>query len=126
MSDEMEKPQTANQVLEMPWVLISNQIQQLNTGLNERFNDVNARFGDLKTRIDDMNTNLSKRIEDVNTNLSKRIEDVNINLNHRIDGVDKRMDRLDVRLVNRVSIWVTAIIAALTIILGFLLGHVHF
>jgi tetrahydromethanopterin S-methyltransferase subunit G len=126
MSDEAKKPQESSPVLEMPWVLISNQIQQLNTSLNERFNDVNARFGDLKTRMDDMNTNLSRRIEEVNTNLAKRIEDVNTHLNHRMDGLDKRMDGVEARLTHRLSIWITIVLAALTALLGFLFAHVRF
>ncbi len=113
----------------------------------DRLGDVNARIDDMGTnlarRIDDVNTNLSKRIEEVNTNLSKRIEEVNTNLsqrledvsttlNHRMDGLDKRMDGLDnrmdgleVRLANRVSTWVAIVLPVLTVILGFLLGHVH-
>ncbi len=148
MSDEVQKPQESSQLLEMPWVLISNQIQQLNTSLNERFNDVNARLGDVTVRMDDMNAsllrriedvninlskriedvniNLSKRMEDVNTNLSKRIEDVNASLNRRIDGLDKRMDGLAGRLTNRVSIWVAVIAAIASAFLGHAFNRVHF
>ncbi len=116
-------PSESGHPLEMPWILISNQIQQL----NERFNDVNARIDDLNTnlsqRIDDLNTNLSKRIEDVNTHLSKRIDDLDTNLSRRIDGLDKRMEGVEARLANRFSAWTTLLTGIITALLGFILGR---
>jgi tetrahydromethanopterin S-methyltransferase subunit G len=73
----------------------------------------------------------------MNTNLSKRIEDVNTNLNHRMDGLEKRVDGvetqvtqriagIEARLTNRVSIWVTIVVAAATALVGFFMNHVRF
>lgn len=58
---------------------------------------MNARFDDLKTRMDDMNANL----------------------NHRIDGLESR-------LTNRVSLWVTVVVAVAAVLLGFLFIHLRF
>ena len=97
-----DKPETpsAGVVVEMPWVLISNQIQQLSTQMNERFNDQRIRFEDRFAQID-------KRIDQVDK---------------RIDQVDKRMDGIEARLTFRNSTWITIILAALGIILGVLLA----
>lgn len=119
MSDEGEKPQESGQVLEMPWVLISNQIQQLNTSLNERFNDVNARFNE---RFNDMNVRFNERFNDMNArfdDLKTRMDDMNTNLNHRMDGLESR-------LTNRVSLWVTVVVAVAAALLGFLFTHLRF
>ncbi len=86
----------ANPVVEMPWVLISNQIQQLSTQMNERFNDQRIRFEDRFTQID-------KRIDDVGTRLSGRI------------------DQVEARLTFRNSTWLTIILTILALILGALL-----
>ena len=52
-------------VVEMPWVMISNQIQQLSTQMNERFNDQRIRFEDRFTQIDKRIDQVDKRIDGV-------------------------------------------------------------
>ena len=44
----------------------------------------------INNRIDDVNTNVNSRIDDVNN----RIDDVDMNVNSRIDDVDTRIDDL--------------------------------
>ena len=91
-------------VVEMPWVLISNQIQQLSSQMNERFNDQRLRFEDRFEQID------------------KRIDGLESRLSQRIDQVDKRIDCLEARLTFRNSTWLTIIIALLTLVLGVFLA----
>jgi hypothetical protein len=83
----------ATPVVEMPWVLISNQIQQLSSQMNERFNDQRLRFEDRFDQID-----------------------------KRFEQVDKRIDGLEARLTFRNSTWLTIIIALLTLVLGVFLA----
>ena len=73
VAEDKPTPQTPGSVVEMPWVLISNQIQQLSTQMNERF-DQHIRFEDRFTHID------------------QRIDEVEIRLSQRIDQVDKRIE----------------------------------
>jgi hypothetical protein len=60
VAEDKPTPQTPGSVVEMPWVLISNQIQQLSTQMNERFDQC----------IDEVEIRLSQRIDQVD----KRIE----------------------------------------------------
>lgn len=46
--------------------------------------------GGINDRIDDVNTNVNSRIDDVNS----RIDDVNANVNSRIDDIHTRIDDL--------------------------------
>ena len=46
MADDNAKTPPADVVIEMPWVLISNQIQQLSTQMNGLFHDQRLRFDD--------------------------------------------------------------------------------
>ncbi len=126
VSGEDSNAQKPGHLLEMPWVLISNQISQLNerfNDINERFNDVNGRFNDMNARIDGLNSNLSRRFQDGLTNLSTRVDDLDLNISRRIDGLDKRMDSLDTRLANRYSVWATAVTGIATATLGYIFGR---
>ena len=129
MSEDQSTPQTPGSVVEMPWVLISNQIQLLSTQINERFNDQRLRFEDRFTHIDqhieEVETRLNQRIDQVD----KRIDQVETHLGQRIDQVDKRIDQIDKRidgiesrLTFRNSTWLTIILGLLTLIIGALLA----
>ena len=100
MADESNELPSATTVREMPWVLICNQIQQLSSQMNERFNDQRLRFEDRFDAID------------------QRFEQVD----QRFEQVDKRFDTLEGRLTFRNSTWITMILAAIGIILGVLLA----
>ena len=103
MAEEPSGVPPANTVVEMPWVLISNQIQQLSTQMNERFNDQRIRFEDRFAQID-------KRIDQVD----KHIDQVETQLGQRIDGIEAR-------LTFRNSSWITIILTILALLLGALL-----
>ncbi len=140
MADETSQTPVAGSVVEMPWVLISNQIQQLNTNINQRFTDerirMDDRFTTLTQRMDDRFAAQEKRIDDRFEQVTqrfdqvaqrfdqvdKRIDTVELRLGQRIDQVDKRLDGLEARLTFRNSTWLTIILALLTLILGVLLA----
>ncbi len=96
MSEETSSLPPANTVVEMPWVLISNQIQQLSSQMNERFNDQRLRFDDRFDAIE------------------KRFEQ----MDKRFEQMDHRIDLLEGRLTFRNSTWLTIIVALLTLVLG--------
>ncbi len=81
-SDETEQPAS-----DVPWILVSHQIEQINS----RFDDVNIRISDLDghlgTRIDTVQADLGHRIDDVNRHLAKQIEHVHTHLGQRLDDV---------------------------------------
>ena len=133
MADETSQTPVAGSVVEMPWVLISNQIQQLNTNINQRFTDerirMDDRFTTLTQRMDDRFAAQEKRIDDRFDQVTQRFEQVDqridtveLRLGQRIDQVDKRLDGLEARLTFRNSTWLTIILALLTLILGVLLA----
>jgi anti-sigma-K factor RskA len=126
MSD-VPKPSDANPVLEMPWVLISNQIQQLNDNLNQRFNDerlrMDERFAALERRTDDRFAALERRIDDRFAAQDQRLAAIEQRLNKLEQDTNQRFDKLERRLEFRVSTWLAIVIAALTLIIGVLIGH---
>ena len=83
--DEDNTPKS-NSVVEMPWILISNQIQQLNTNMNERLNAINLRIDDFREEVRQRFEQVDKRFEQVD----KRFEQVD----KRFEQMDKRMDEL--------------------------------
>ena len=93
MADETSSTPSSETVVELPWMLISNQIQLLSTQINERFNDQRVRF-------DDRFGHLSEQIQ----------------------AVDKRVDGIESRLAFRNSTWLTIILTVLGVILGALLA----
>ncbi len=101
MSDAPKTPTEPTPVIEMPWVFISNQIQQLNDNMNQRFNDERIRMDDRFAAIDHRFAAIDQRFA----------------------GIDQRLDKLEHRLEFRVSTWLAIILAALTLIIGVLLGH---
>ncbi|MHB1611991.1 MAG: hypothetical protein ACYCT0_09925, partial [Sulfobacillus sp.] len=105
MSDIQKTPPESTPVIDMPWVLISNQIQQLNENMNQRFNDERLRMDDRFAAID-------QRFAGIDQRLDKLEQDV-----------DQRFTKLEHRLEFRVSTWLAIILAALTLIIGVLLGH---
>ncbi len=115
MVDEKAPEPAAATVVEMPWVLISNQIQLLSTQMNERFNDQRARFDDrfahMEQRFDDRFAQIDQRFDQVD----RRIDEVESRLDKRIDGIETR-------LVFRNSAWLTIVLTAIGIILGILLA----
>ena len=88
-------------VREMPWVLISNQIQQLQASMNERFNDQ-------RLRMDEQIHQLNERFTQVD---------------QRLDKMDQRLDGFAHRLEFRMNTWLAIVLALLTAILGFFVGH---
>jgi len=133
MADETSQTPVAGSVVEMPWVLISNQIQQLNTNINQRFTDerirMDDRFTTLTQRMDDRFAAQEKRIDDRFDQVTQRFEQVDqridtveLRLGQRIDQVDQRIDDLEARLTFRNSTWLTIILALLTLMLGVLLA----
>ncbi len=137
MADEKASEPTTGAVVEMPWVLISNQIQLLSTQMNERFNDQRARFEDRFTQIDkrfddhvaQINqrfNQVDKRIDQVETGLGKRIDEVETGLGKRINVLENKFDKqfnvLEARLAFRNSTWLTIVLTAIGVILGVLLA----
>ena len=51
---------------------IGNQIVQLETGIDNRFNQVDKRFTDLETGIDNRFNQVDKRFTDLETGIDKR------------------------------------------------------
>ncbi len=123
MSDAPMTPPEPTPVIEMPWVLISNQIQQLNENMNQRFNDHRIRMDDrfaaqerhVTDRFDAQDRNFSDRFTVIEQRLDK--------MDQRFDKVDEHFDKLEHRLEFRVNTWLAIILAALTLIIGVLLGH---
>jgi hypothetical protein len=123
MSDAPMTPPEPTPVIEMPWVLISNQIQQLNENMNQRFNDERIRMDDrfaaqerhVTDRFDAQDRNFSDRFTVIEQRLDK--------MDQRFDKVDEHFDKLEHRLEFRVNTWLAIILAALTLIIGVLLGH---
>ena len=141
MSDAPMTPPEPTPVIEMPWVLISNQIQQLNENMNQRFNDERIRMDDrfaaqerhVTDRFDAQDRNFSdrfaaidRRFDAQDRNFSDRftvIEQRLDKMDQRFDKVDEHFDKLEHRLEFRVNTWLAIILAALTLIIGVLLGH---
>ncbi len=115
MADEKAPEPTTGAVVEMPWVLISNQIQLLSTQMNERFNDQRVRFDDRFAQMD-------KRFDDRFAQMDKRFDDRFAQMDKRFDQVDKRIDGLEARLVFRNSTWLTIVLTAIGVVLGTLLA----
>lgn len=111
MSDAPTTPESTP-VIEMPWVLISNQIQQLNDNMNQRFNDE-------RIRMDDRFAAQERSFNDRFAAIDQRF----VGIDQRLDKMDQRFDKLEHRLEFRVSTWLAIILSALTLIIGVLLGH---
>lgn len=137
MSDAPKTPPESSSVIEMPWVLISNQIQQLNDNMNQRFNDERIRmddrfasqerhFNDRFAGIDQQFAGIDQRFDAQERQFNDRFAVIDQRLDkmdQRFDKVDQRFDKLEHRLEFRVSTWLAIILAALTLIIGVLLGH---
>ena len=65
MNDEVNEQSKNGQVVDMPWVLISNQIQQLSTNMNERLNAINLRIDDFRDEVRQRFEQVDKRFEQV-------------------------------------------------------------
>ena len=91
--------------------MITNQIQQLSTHINKRFNDQRIPFENRFTHID-------QRIDEVEIRLTQRIDQVDKGINQ----VDKRINGVESRLSIRHSTWLTIIIAILTLLIGTLMA----
>ena len=141
MSDVPQTPPESTPVIEMPWVFISNQIQQLNENMNQRFNDerirmddrfvaqersfndrfiaqeqnFNAHFAAIDQRFDAQERSFNDRFAAIDQRFA--------GIDQRLDKMDDRFDKLEHCLEFRVSTWLTIILAALTLIIGVLLGH---
>lgn len=68
-------------VVEMPWVLISNQIQQMNQNVNQRFTSINE--------------NVNQRFTSINENMNQRFTSMNENVNLRFNDLNSKMDVLE-------------------------------
>ena len=148
MSDIPKTPPESTPVLDMPWVLISNQIQQLNDNMNQRFNDerlrmddrfaalernahdrfaaLDQRFDGIDQRMDKMDQRMDKmdqRMDKVDHRFDKLEQDIGQRFTKLEQDVDQRFTKLEHRLEFRVSTWLAIILAALTLIIGVLLGH---
>jgi len=106
-----QEQQTQEQLLTMPWMVLSNQIQTMDRNLNQRLDDfkenVNSHFTDIDKRFD----SVDKQFDSVNK---------------QFDGMEIRFDQMDVRLANRMNIWLAVVLMIFSVLLGFLLGHVNF
>ena len=126
MSDSPDKPRESGSVIDMPWVLISNQIQQLNTSMNQRFTDERARMDDrfaaLEKRMDDRFAQVDQRFQQIDQRF-EQIDQRFQQIDQRFEAVDQRLNRMEHRLEFRMSIWVSIIIALLTALLGFFVAH---
>lgn len=99
MADHQDdKSSQAPAVMEMPWVLISNQIQLLSTQMNERFNDQRSRFEDRFIQIDKQFAQVDKQFTQI----------------------DNELTDIKSRLQFRNSTWLTIIVSVLSIIFGIL------
>ncbi|MCY0899145.1 MAG: hypothetical protein OWU33_09465 [Firmicutes bacterium] len=130
-------PSDAHPVLEMPWVLISNQIQQLNDNINQRFNDerlrMDERFAALERSINDRFAAQERSLNDRFAAIDQRFAAIDQRfaaidqrfaaIDQRLDKMDQRFDKLEHRLEFRVSTWLAILLAALTLIIGVLIGH---
>lgn len=130
MSDAPKAPAEPTPVIEMPWVLISNQIQQLNDNMNQRFNDermrMDDRFAAQERQINDRFVALERSFADRFAAIDQRFVGIDQRLDkmdQRLDKMDQRFDKIEHRLEFRVSTWLAIILAALTLIIGVLLGH---
>ena len=112
-------PEPTTPVIEMPWVLISNQIQQLNDNMNQRFNDERMRMDDRFAAQERSFTDRFAAIDQRFVDIDQRFSDID----QRLDTIDRRFEKLEHRLEFRVSTWLAIILAALTLIIGVLLGH---
>ncbi len=136
MADQPDVQSAAGAVIEMPWVLLSNQIQQLNENLNARLTEQKAYLDDhlaqFERRIDERFQHIDERFEALDRRfetidhrfevLDRRFEAID----HRFEVLDRRFEAIEQRLAFRVNIWVAVVIAGLTLILGALLAHVRF
>ena len=130
MSDASTTPPDPTPVIEMPWVLISNQIQQLNDNMNQRFNDERMRMDDrfaaqersFTDRFAAQERSFTDRFAAIDqrfVGIDQRFSDID----QRLDKIDQRFEKIEHRLEFRVSTWLAIILAALTLIIGVLLGH---
>jgi tetrahydromethanopterin S-methyltransferase subunit G len=120
MSDAPKAPVEPTPVLEMPWVLISYQIQQLNDNMNQRFYDERLRMDD---RCAAQERHMNDRFVAQNQQINDRFAAQERRMDDRFAAVDQRLDKLEHRLEFRVSTWIAVVLAALTLIIGALLGH---
>jgi exonuclease VII large subunit len=123
-------PSDAHPVLEMPWVLISNQIQQLNDNINQRFNDerlrMDERFAALERSVNDRFAAQERSLNDRFAAIDQRLAAIDQRLaaiDQRLDKMDQRFGKLEHRLEFRVNTWLAILLAALTLIIGVLIGH---
>ena len=127
MSDVPKTPPESTPVIDMPWVLISNQIQQLNDNMNQRFNDerlrMDDRFAALERSANDRFAAIDQRFAGIDQRLDKFEQDVDHRFTKFEQDVGQRFTHLEHRLEFRVSTWLAILLAALTLIIGFLLGH---
>lgn len=123
MDDAPKMPPEPSSVLEMPWVLISNQIQQLNDNMNQRFNDerirMDDRFAAQERSFNDRFAAIDQRFVAQERSFNDRFAVID----QRFASMDQRLDKIEHRLEFRVSTWLAIILAALTLIIGVLLGH---
>lgn len=125
-----DKPTESSSVIDMPWVLISNQIQQLGDSINQRFTDervrMDDRFNAMERRMDDRFSQIDRRIDDFKTDVDKRFEQVDKRfeqIDKRFELIDRRFELMDGRLAFRMNIWVGIILAILSALLGLATGN---
>ncbi|MFX4303650.1 hypothetical protein ACOJUR_15515 [Alicyclobacillus tolerans] len=127
MEDELQSHQRQpGNVTEMPWLLISNQIQQMNSSINERFNamekSINERFNAMEKSINERFDAVNRRIDDLKEDMDRRFEAVD----RRFEAVEKRIDSLENKMLQKPGFLWGILGSVILLLLGALLNqHIH-
>ena len=141
MSDEQQSTPPSATVVDMPWLLLSNQIQQLSSSLSDRFSDQRAyfeqRFSDQRAYFEQRFQQIDQRFDDERAYVDQRFEQVD----RRFERIDQQLERIDqqIRQVEhgfqdglarlegklgfRVNIWVMIAVSVLSVGLGAMASH---
>ena len=88
--------QTAmNQRFEDQNASINRRIDDLQAGLDLRFEDQNAS---INQRFADQNASINQRFEDQTRSINQRFDDQNSSINQRFDAIDQRLGGIDLRI----------------------------
>ena len=88
--------QTAmNQRFEDQNASINQRIDDLQAGLDLRFEDQNAS---INQRFADQNASINQRFEDQTRSINQRFDDQNSSINQRFDAMDQRLGGIDLRI----------------------------
>jgi len=134
MEDEAQSNQRPpGNVTEMPWLLISNQIQQMNSSINERFNamekSINERFNAMDKSINERFDAVNRRIDDLKEDMDRRFEAVDRRfeaVDRRFDSLEKRIDSVESNMLQKPGFLWGILGSVLLLFLGAILNqHIH-